>query len=143
MKIQQISVFVQNQRGHLRAPCEALARAGINIITLSLADTHQFGILRLIVPDWRQAKEVLEQAGFVVNVADVLAIEVPDHPGGLADVLRAVEQSGINVEYMYAFSERRNDKAMLVFRFEDADAAVAALRGCDLKLVSNVELFAS
>lgn len=143
MKIQQISVFVQNQRGHLRTPCEALARAGINIITLSLADTHQFGILRLIVPDWRQAKEVLEQAGFVVNVADVLAIEVPDHPGGLADVLQAVEQSGINVEYMYAFSERRNDKAMLVFRFEDADAAVAALRDCDLKLVSNVELFAS
>jgi hypothetical protein len=143
MKIQQISVFVQNKPGHLRAPCAALAEAGINIIALSLADTHQFGILRLIVPDSRRAKEVLEGAGFVVNVAEVLAIEVPDHPGGLADVLRVIERSGISVEYMYAFSERRNDKALLVFRFADADAAVAALSGCDLKLVSNVELFAT
>jgi hypothetical protein len=143
MKIQQISVFVQNKPGHLRAPCEVLAEAGINIIALSLADTQQFGILRLIVPDWRQAKEVLEEAGFVVNVAEVLAIEVPDHPGGLADVLQVIEHSGISVEYMYAFSERRNDKALLVFRFADADAAVAALSGCDVKLVSNLELFAT
>ena len=141
MKIRQLSVFVANKPGRLRAPCEALARAGINIITLSLADTNLYGILRLIVPDWQQSKDVLEKAGFVVNVAEVLAIEIPDHPGGLSDVLRVIEQSGINVEYMYAFSERRNDKAMLVFRFQDADAAVAALTGSDLKLVSNLELF--
>jgi hypothetical protein len=138
MKIHQVSVFVENKPGRLRAPCETLAQAGINIITLSLADTHQYGILRLIVPDWRQAEKVLEQAGFVVNVTEVLAIEVPDRPGGLADVLRAIEQSGI----MYAFSEKLNDKALLVFRFENADAAVAALSGCDLKLVSGVELLA-
>ena len=142
MKIHQISVFVENKPGHLCAPCEALAQAGINIITLSLADTQQFGILRMIVPDWRRAAEVLEHGGFVVKVTEVLAIEIPDHPGGLADVLRAIEQAGINVEYMYAFSERRNEKAMLVFRFADADAAVAALSGCDLKLVSDAELFA-
>jgi hypothetical protein len=142
MKIHQLSVFVENKPGRLRAPCEALAKAGINIITLSLADTHQFGILRMIVPDWQQAKHVLERDGFVVNVAEVLAIEVPDHPGGLAEVLRAIERSGINVEYMYAFSERLNEKAMLVFRFEDADAALSALAGCDLKLVGNIELFA-
>jgi hypothetical protein len=142
MKIHQVSVFLENKPGRLRAPCETLAQAGINIITLSLADTHQYGILRMIVPNWQEAKEVLEKAGFVVNVAEVLAIEVPDHPGGLAGVLRAIERSGINVEYMYAFSERRNDKAMLVFRFENADAAVAALAGCDLKLVSSIELFA-
>ena len=141
MKIHQLSIFVENKRGRLRPPCEVLAHAGINIITLSLADTHLYGILRLIVPDWQHAKEVLEQAGFVVNVAKVLAIEIPDHSGGLAEVLRAIEQAGINVEYMYAFSERRNDRAMLVFRFEDADAALAALSGCDLKLVSNLELF--
>jgi hypothetical protein len=142
MKIHQVSVFVENKPGRLRAPCETLARAGINIITLSLADTHQYGILRMIMPNWEQARQVLEQAGFVVNVVEVLAIEVPDHPGGLAEVLRAIEQSGINVEYMYAFSERRNDRAVLVFRFENADAAVAALAGCDLKLVSDIELFA-
>ena len=142
MKIHQFSVFVENKPGRLRAPCETLAQAGINILTLSLADTHQYGILRMIVPDWQQAEKVLEEAGFVVKVTEVLAIEVPDRPGGLADVLRVIEQSGINVEYMYAFSEKLNDKALLVFRFEDADAAVAALGGCDLKLVSGVELLA-
>jgi len=134
MKIRQLSVFVENKPGRLRAPCEALAQAGRNIITLSLADTHQYGILRMIVPDWQQAKDVLERAGFVVNVTEVLAIEVPDHPGGLADVLRVIEEASINVEYMYAFSQRRNEKAMLVFRFENADTAVAALAGCDLKI---------
>ncbi len=141
MKIHQLSIFVENRRGRLRAPCEALAEAGVNIITLSLADTHLYGILRLIVSDWQEGKAVMERAGFVVNVTEVLAVEVPDHPGGLAHVLRAIEEAGINVEYMYAFSERLNDKAILVFRFENADTALAALSGCELKLVGNVELF--
>ena len=86
-------MFVENSPGHLRAPCQALADAGINLATLSLADTQQYGILRLIVRDWQRAKAVLEAAGFVVNVTEVLAIEVPDRPGGLADVLRAIEQA--------------------------------------------------
>jgi hypothetical protein len=140
MKIHQLSVFVENSPGHLRAPCQALADAGINLTTLSLADTQQYGILRLIVRDWQQAKAVLEAAGFVVHVSEVLAIEVPDRPGGLADVLRAIEGARINVEYMYAFAEKRNDKAVLIFRFEDADAAVRALADSEVNVVNDVDL---
>jgi hypothetical protein len=140
MKIHQLSVFVENSPGHLRAPCQTLADAGINLTTLSLADTQQYGILRLIVRDWQRAKAVLEAAGFVVHLSEVLAIEVADRPGGLADVLRAIEQARINVEYMYAFAEKRNDKAVLIFRFEDADAAVRALKDSDVNLIGSVDL---
>jgi hypothetical protein len=138
MKIHQLSVFVENSPGHLRAPCQVLADAGISLVTLSLADTKQYGILRLIVRDWQQAKAILDAAGFVTNVSEVLAIEVSDHPGGLADVLRVIEQAEINVEYMYAFTEKRDDKAVLVFRFENADAAIEALNHSHVNVISNV-----
>ena len=85
---------------------------------------------------------VLEAAGFLVNVSEVLAIEVPDRPGGLADVLKVIEQAKINVEYMYAFAEKRNDKAVLVFRFEDADAAVEALKHSGVNVIESVKLLA-
>ena len=86
------------------APCRLLARAGINIRTLSLADTQHFGILRLIVSDWQPGHRICsKQAGYVVNVTEVVAVEVPDRPGGLADVLEAFDGTAINIEYMYAF----------------------------------------
>lgn len=141
MIIHQLSIFLENKPGRLAAPCEALAAAGINLVTLSLADTRQFGILRLIVRDWQRAKEVLEAAGMAVKVTEVLAIEVGDQPGGLAAVLRAIDHAGLNVEYMYAFTEKLGDKAVLVFRFEDADAAARALAACGVSVVSNVELY--
>jgi hypothetical protein len=141
MKIQQLSVFVENKLGHLRAPCKILADANINLTTLSLADTKQYGILRLILRDWQKAKEVLEAAGFVTKLTEVLAVEVPDRPGGLADVLQVVEQAGINVEYMYAFAEKRNDKAVLVFRFDDVDAAVRVFERSQINLIGNEELY--
>jgi hypothetical protein len=140
MKIHQLSVFVENRPGHLRAPCQVLAEAGINLETLSLADAQQYGILRLIVRDWQRAKEVLEAAGFVVKITEVLAIEVPDRPGGLADVLRVIEQARINVEYMYAFAEKRDDKAVLVFRFANADDAIRALEHSEVTMIANVDL---
>ena len=140
MKIHQLSVFVENSPGHLRAPCQALADAGINLMTLSLADTEHYGILRLIIRDWQRAKAVLEAAGFSVNVSEVVAVEVSDRPGGLAEVLKAIEQAEINVEYMYAFAEKRDDKAVLVFRFENADAAVQALRSCEVPVIDDIEL---
>jgi hypothetical protein len=140
MKIHQLSVFVENSPGQLRAPCQALADAGISLVTLSLADTKQYGILRLIVRDWQRAKAILDAAGFVTNVSEVLAIEVSDHPGGLSDVLRVIEQARINVEYMYAFTEKRDDKAVLIFRFEDADTAIDALKHSDVKVIDGVSL---
>jgi len=142
MKIHQLSVFVENSPGHLRAPCQVLADAGINLATLSLADTRQYGILRLIIADWQKAKSVLEAAGFLVNVSDVLAVEVPDRPGGLADVLKVIERANINVEYMYAFAEKHNDKAVLVFRMEDPDAAAEALKQSGVHVVESVNLLA-
>jgi len=141
MKIHQLSVFVENRPGHLRAPCQALADAGINLATLSLADTQQYGILRLIVRDWVRAKSVLEAAGFAVNVAEMVAVEVPDRPGGLAGVLLAIERARLNVEYMYAFAEKRNDKAVLVFRFENPDAALEALGQSNINVLGNVDLY--
>jgi len=127
MRIPQLSLFVDNKPGHLVGPCRVLAEAGINIVTLSLADTQQFGILRLIVREWQRARELLEAAGLVVAVNEVLAIEVQDRPGGLAELLSIFEQAGINVEYMYAFTARLGNRAVLVFRFDDLDAAISAL----------------
>ena len=139
MKLHQLSVFVENRPGHLRAPCQVLADAGINLATLSLADTQQYGILRLIIRDWQRAKTVLEAAGFAVNITEVVAVEVPDRPGGLAGVLKAIEQADINVDYMYAFAEKRDDKALLVFRFENVDAAVHALKDSEVNVIDDVD----
>lgn len=141
MKLHQLSVFLENKPGRLTAPCKVLADAGVNILTLSLADTQQFGILRLIVRDWEGARALLEKAGYVVKITEVVAIEVADQPGGLAKVLATIEQFGINVEYMYAFTFRREDKAVLVFRFEDPDAAVKALQAKGVNLIGSVELY--
>ncbi len=141
MKIHQLSVFVENKPGRLAAPCRLLADAGINIVTLSLADTQQFGILRLLVRDWQQAQKVLEAAGMVVNVTEVLAVEVPDQPGGLADLLDVVGRSEVNVEYMYAFAEKLDDKAILVLRFDNPDKAIRSLADGNVNVLNSVELY--
>ena len=140
MKIHQLSVFLENKPGQLRAPCAALAAAGINIVTLSLADTEQFGILRLIVEDWVKAKKVLDQAGCVVKVTEVLALEVADQPGGMERILDLVDRAGLNIEYMYAFTEKRVDKGALVFRFADPDAALRVLQNEGINIISPVKL---
>ncbi len=141
MKITQLSVFLENKPGRLSVPCKTLAKAGLNILTLSLADTRQFGILRVILKDWQKAKEVLEAAGLVVNVTEVVAIEVDDRPGGLAQVLDVIEGAGMNLEYMYAFTFGSQGKAVLVFRFEDPDAAIKLLQAKGINVVGSVDLF--
>jgi hypothetical protein len=141
MKIHQLSLFLENKPGRLSEPCKTLAAAGINILTLSLADTQQFGILRLIVRDWQKAKAVLEKAGCVVNMTEVVAIEVEDKPGGLARVLDVIEDGKINIEYMYAFTFRSGDRAVIVFRFDEPDAAVEVLRSNKINVIGSVELY--
>jgi hypothetical protein len=141
MKIHQLSIFLENKPGRLSEPCKALAKANINILTLSLADTQQFGIMRLIVRDWPQAKTVLEGVGCVVKVTEVVATEVADRPGGLAEVLTIIESSDINIEYMYAFTFRSGDRAVLVFRFDNPDAAIALLRSRGVNVLGGVELY--
>ena len=141
MKINQLSLFLENKPGHLLMACKALADAGVNILTLSLADTQQFGILRLIVRDWQKAKSVLEQAGCVVNITEVVATEVADKPGGLAHVLQTIDDAKINIEYMYAFTFRHGKEAVLVFRFDNPDRAIEALKTAGRDVLDAVSLF--
>jgi hypothetical protein len=140
MKIHQISLFAENKPGHISAPARLLAKEGIDIRALYLADTQEYGILRLIVADWQKAAALLEAQGFVVKVTEVLAVEVADRPGGLADVLGALDGSGVNIEYMYAFPYVRGDQAILIFRFNDPDAAIERLQTAGIGLVAGDEL---
>jgi hypothetical protein len=143
MKLQQLSLFLENKPGQIAAPCRALAKAGINILTLTLADTQQFGILRLIVKDWQKAKKAVEDAGCVVNLAQVLALDVPDRPGGLADLLDLLDNAHLDIEYMYAFTGgAHGPKAPLIFRFADPDAAIRVLQTHAISIVSSKDLFA-
>lgn len=141
MKIKQLSLFLENKPGSMSVPCRVLSKAGINLITLTLADTQQFGILRIIVQEWEKAQAVLQKAGCIAKVTEVLAIEVPDRPGGLIEILDAVEKTGINVEYMYAFTLKQGDKGVLVFRFDDPDKVIKTLKAKKINIVDEVELF--
>lgn len=140
MKIQQISLFAENKPGHISAPIRLLAQEGVDLRALYLADTQDYGILRLIVADWQKAAALLEAHGFVVKVTEVLAVEVADRPGGMADILDALIGSGVNIEYMYAFPYVRGDKAVLIFRFNDPDAAIERLQSAGINLVASEEL---
>ncbi len=142
MKLKQLSLFLENKPGALSRPVRLLAKAKFNILTLSIADANQFGILRLILRDWEKAKQLLEQNGFVVRVTDMVAVEVADQPGGLAKILDAVEKSGLNVEFMYAFTEKRANKAILVFRFDDPDRAIQKLQKHGVNVIATVDLLA-
>jgi hypothetical protein len=127
MKIRQISVFIENKVGRIMEITEVLGRSGVNIRALALADTSDFGILRMIVDDIETAGSVLKEKGFIIKETEVVAVEVPDKPGGLAQVLEILCIANINVEYMYAFFEQPENKALLIFRFEDVDRAVSVL----------------
>lgn len=141
MRIPQISLFVENKPGHLVRPCKVLADADVNIVTLSLADATRFGILRLIVDDPGRARQALEADGWAVAVTEVLAIEVSDRPGGLAELLKIFEEADIGIEYMYAFTCRMGNSAVLVFRFSNIDAAISALTRNGINPVTPINLY--
>ena len=135
MKAEQLSVFLENR---LAEVTHTLAEAGVNIRALSLADTSDFGILRLIVDDQEKAKSVLKEHSFTLGRTSVVAVQVPDTPGGLDSVLQFVSQHGINVEYMYAFITREADCAIMIFRF---DQAVDLLKANGFKVLPPDQLF--
>jgi hypothetical protein len=141
MKVKQLSLFLENKPGALSRPVKLLAKAKLNILTLTLADTQQFGILRFVVRDWQKAKQLLQDSGFVVKVTDMVVIEVADKPGGLADILATVEKARVNLEYMYGFTLKSEGKGLLAFRFDDLDCAIAALQKQGISPVGSVELF--
>jgi hypothetical protein len=109
-------------------------------MTFSLADTQQYGILRIVVRDWEKAKAVLEDSGCLVKVTDVVAVEVVNRPGGLLAVLEVLEQAQINVEYVYAFTVKRGDKGVLVFRFGDTEAGIKTLQASGIHVLDDREL---
>jgi len=140
MRTEQISIFLENKSGRLAEVTELLARNGINIRALSLADTTDFGIFRLIVDDPARALTLLKEQGFTVTSNEVVPVLVPDRPGGLAGILRALTGSRINVEYMYAFVQRSEGNAVLIFRFDDTDQAMAALAAAGIPTLSGEEM---
>ncbi len=137
MKIKQISVFLENKIGRLAEVTKLLADAGINIRTLSLAETAEFGILRLIVNDPGTCLKVLKDHNFVAQETDVIAVEVLDKPGGLNRILEIFHKKDINIEYMYAFVEKKVDNAIVVFRIDNARKAIAVLQDHNIAIVSD------
>ena len=142
MRVKQISVFIENRSGRLREVAGTLGTSGINIRALSLADTSDYGILRLIVDKPDAALNVLREANFTLSETDVIAVEVSDEPGGLSKVLDILGDAGINVEYMYAFVEKAVDSnnAVMIFRIEDIGKAVTVLEGADVTILTNEQI---
>lgn len=142
MRVEQIAVFLENKSGRLAEITRILADNAINIRALSVADTADFGILRLIVDKVDLAKEVLRAGGFTVGKTNVVAVEVPDRSGGLAGVLKAVNGAGLNVEYMYAFVNKSGANAVLIFRFDEMDKAIEVLQQNSFTLLTGEEISA-
>ncbi len=142
MKVEQLSIFMENRSGSLAEITDVMARTGINIRALSVADTADFGILRVIVDDAQRAVTILKDNGFTVTRSEMVAAEVPDRPGGLNEILRVLTSRGINVEYMYAFVTRRHEAALMVFRFDEPEKAAEALRQAGVRVLTGEELSA-
>ncbi len=127
MKVEQISIFLENKPGGLEHVTRVLTDADINIRALSLADTSDFGILRLILNDIDTAEKALQGEGFTVKRSHVVAVEIPDRPGGMLSISKILSEHNINVEYAYAFVERSGENAIIIFRFDDIDAGIDVL----------------
>ena len=136
MDIKQVSVFLENKKGRLSEVTRVLAGTGINIRALFLADTTDFGVLRMIVNDAEKALSILKDNNFVAQQTDVIAVEVQDKPGGLSRILDVLGEKDINIEYMYAFVEKKVENAIVVFKIDEHKEAIEALRKADIGLVS-------
>ncbi len=139
MVVKQISVFLENVPGRLRAVTSILADNKINLRALTLADTSDFGVLRLIVDKPQDAVDILKGKNFIVKLSDVIAVEMDDSPGGLDSVLDALEQSHVNIEYMYAFASAKPGKALVIFRVDKVEEAVNSLKVKGIRLISSDE----
>ena len=139
MFIKQVSVFLENTAVRLQSALTVLKNENINIVSLSLADTNDYGMLRMIVSDADRAKEALKASGLSAHLTDVLAIKLPHTVGSLQEVLSKVADAGINVEYMYALSTK-DENACIVIKPENSEACAKALEGIDLTFVTNEEV---
>ena len=141
MRVEQIAVFLENKSGRLAEITAILAENDINIRALSVADTADFGILRLIVDKVTEAEKALRDNGFTVGKTTVIAVEVPDRTGGLATVLKCIEKEKLNVEYMYAFVNKTGENAVLIFRFDEMDKAIQSLQENGFTILESSQVY--
>lgn len=141
MKVEQISVFLENKSGRLAEVMRVLGAAGVNIRALSIADTSDFGILRIIVNDKDKALAALKEKDFTVSKTEVVAAEVADTPGGLSKILDLLDAQSVNVEYMYAFIERSSDNAVIIFRFDENDKAIRVLQAAGITILDGSKVY--
>ncbi|HPN88368.1 MAG TPA: ACT domain-containing protein [Candidatus Omnitrophota bacterium] len=140
MKITQVSVFLENKKGRLYDATKALGVADIDIKALTIAENEDFGVLRMIVNKPEQAVKTLKSYGFVANITEIIAVEVPDVPGGLSQILKILIDNDINVEYMYAFVEKNVNQAIVVFRFDNPDKAISSLTKNNIRIVGKKDI---
>ncbi|MGI6199791.1 MAG: ACT domain-containing protein [Christensenellales bacterium] len=140
MLVKQISVFLENKKGRLAKLTRVLGETGIDLIALSIADTTDYGILRCIVSDTDKALQVIKQAGMTASVTEVLAVAVPDEPGGLNRVMTLLDQEGISVEYLYSFVRTSCDDALILFRVEELDRAIQAIQKGGIRVLTQQDI---
>ena len=141
MTVEQLSIFVENKPGKLLEALETLGDAGVDLRALSLTDTSDFGILRVIVDNPQNALKTLGDAGFLVKSNNVLAVVIGDKPGGLAAVVRVLSDAGVNIEYTYAFVAHSKDNAYVILRVDDNDAAIKVMAENDISLLTSKEMY--
>jgi hypothetical protein len=142
MDVEQISVFLENRPGRLAAITGVLAQANVSIRAMSLADTADLGILRLVVDQPAQAKQALRDNGFTIATNPVVVLEVPDRPGGLWGILQILDAAGMNVEYMYAFVQKAEEHAVVIFRFDEPEKAAVVLRQAGVRVLAGEDVYA-
>ncbi|MDR3237463.1 MAG: ACT domain-containing protein [Spirochaetia bacterium] len=140
MNVTQVSIFIENKPGHLQKVLKTLADSGINIISLTIAESKDFGVLRLIVNNPSKALESLTENHILCSSTDVLAIEIGNEPGSLYRAIDSFSKMNLNIEYMYAFSQRVNNNAVMIFRFDDIEAAKKALSETKHKIIKNTDI---
>ncbi len=141
MKIKQLSIFLQNRMGSLSKPLEVLTFADVNIRAMCMADTSEFGILRLVVDDPEKGKEALEQNNFLVKMTEIIGVEMNDTPGGLTSVLKIIKNNNIDLEYLYAFTHDKADKAILLLHADDIDKLIEVLQDNKITIVPSEEVY--
>ena len=140
MNITQISVFLENRKGRLADVCNLFGSNGVNIRALTIAETETFGVMRLVVDKPSEAMELLKNNGFTANLTNIVAVEVEDIPGGLAKILNVLSVNQVNIEYMYGFIEKISEKALMVFRFDNTEAAINVLAENGVKFASKEDI---
>ncbi|WP_407414783.1 acetolactate synthase [Methanobrevibacter sp.] len=141
MKIKQLSIFLQNRMGSLSKPLEVLTVADVNIRAMCMADTSEFGILRLVVDNPEKGKEALEQNNFLVKITEIIGVEMHDAPGGLTSVLNIIRDNNIDLEYLYAFTHEKEGKAILLLHADDIDALIDILKKNNITIVPCEEVY--